>query len=510
MLESKISNRACSIITSIFFVCFSSYTMAQSVNVIFIQEIKPDRACGPRCLWALMQISKSGQLDCGIKCIYELIGKEPFTATNLKDLKNAAEQLGFSANGYKLTISKLTKTKGYAILPVGSTSGTSEYPLHFILVKRIINDYVIAVNTKTLVTQALLVSDLNEYWNGYALIITAGKGMGPLRKEPDDIEQLPKRVKMTEFDETKDFGLVDSGSIVEHTFTIITEKDKDYKAKIVQKNCACLKAKLGRDINGRHTLTMELHVGAPAWQSADAVVLLEPGGIIKRYAVGAYGSDTFEIWPKIAHIEAPDGGLVEYPVKIDYFTGSDDVVMFNRMESALPNLKCGTVESESSTKKGATTFTFNIPLILDAGKPPVRVESLSGSVDFIFDTGKGQRHIPLSLSAEVGAERFRITPEKVFLMTAKSSTSPARTKVKLEFLTEPIPANIDVKLDKHLPLELTKIRVSPDTYTIDIAVVPEKLQDASIGMNKGEVTIVPEGVPELAALTLPISLFVRE
>jgi ABC-type bacteriocin/lantibiotic exporter with double-glycine peptidase domain len=175
-----------------------------------------------------MQITKAGQPDCGIKCIYELIDKEPFSTTNLKDLKDAAEQLGFSAKGYKLTIEKLAKTKGYAILPVGSVSGTAEDPLHFILVKRIIKDYVIAVNTKTLASQALPVSNLRDYWNGYALAITAGKGMKPLRKEPDDIEQLPKRVKTPKYNEIKDFGQVDSGSVVEHTFTIITEKDKDY------------------------------------------------------------------------------------------------------------------------------------------------------------------------------------------------------------------------------------------------------------------------------------------
>jgi len=510
MLKFQTSKKGTTATLFILLTFSASYIHAQSERVISLQEIRSDKACGPRCLWALMQVTNAGQPDCGIKCIYELIGKEPFTATNLRDLKDAAEQLGFSANGYKLTVGKLAKTKGYAILPVGSASGISEDPLHFILVKRIIQDYVIAVNTKTLISQALPVSDLSEYWNGYALIITAGKGMGALRKEHDDIEQLPKSVKKTKYDEIKDFGQVDSGSVVEHTFTLITEKDKGYKAKIVQKNCACLEAKLGKDIEGRHTLTMELHVDDPAWQQAHAVVLLEPGGIIKRYAMRVYGTDSFEIWPQIAHIEAPDGGLVEYPVKIDYFTGSDDVVKFDRMESNLPNLKCGRVKSESSTKKGATTFTFNIPLIFDAGKPRVRVESLRGSVDFILDTGKGQRHIPMFLTAELGADRFRITPEKVFLMTAKSSTLPIQTKVKLEFLTKLIPANISLKLDKHLPLELTPACLSPGTYTIDITIVPEKLQDASIGMNKGEVTIVPEGVPDPAELTLPISLFVRE
>lgn len=265
MIESKQSRGACVFITSIFFVYLSSYALAESINVISLKGIRSDRACGPRCLWALMQITKAGPSNCGIKYIYDLIGKEPFNATNLNDLKNAAAQLGFSARGYKLTVGKLAKIKGYAILPVGTASGTVEDPLHFILVKRIIKDYAIVLNTETLLSQALPISNLLKYWNGYALIISAGKGMELLRKEPDDIQHLTKRVKTTKYDEIKDFGQVDNGSVVEHTFTILTEKDKDYKAKIVQKNCACLKAKLGKNIKGRNTLTLELHVDQPTW-----------------------------------------------------------------------------------------------------------------------------------------------------------------------------------------------------------------------------------------------------
>lgn len=512
MIESKQSRGNCVFITSILLMCFSPYTLAQSVNIISPQEMRPDKACGPRCLWALMQITSEEQSDCGIKCIYELTGKEPFSATSLNDLKKAANQLGFLAKGYKLTIGKLAKKKGYAILPVGRTSGTFEDPLHFVLVKRIIKDYAILVNTKTLVSQAMPVGDLCDNWNGYALVITAGEGMRPLRKEPDadDIKQLPKKVKTSKYDEIKDFGLVDSGSVVEHTFTILTEKDEDYQAKIVQKNCACLEAKLGRGIKGRNTLTLELHVDDPAWQQAHAVVLLEPGGIIKRYAIRAYGTDTFNIHPVRAHIEAPQGGLIKYPVKISYFTGSDDIVKFNRMTSTLQNLSCGTVTSESYTKKKAIKFTFDIPLLFDAGKPPRNVKTISGGIDFIFDTGKGQRHIPLSLTAKVGTDRFRFTPKKVFLMCAKSGPLPKPKRIKIEFLTAPIPANIALTLDTHLPLELTTTCVSPGVYTIDITVVPERLKDVRFGLNKGKVTIVPEGVPWPAALTLPISLFVRE
>ncbi len=509
MLKLHISKRTCGIVVHIFLLIYSSYTFAQFENIISVQEIRPDKACGPRCLWALMQITKEGKSDYGIKNIYKLIGKEPFSITNMKDLHDAAEQLGFSAKGYKLTIDRLAKNDGYAILPIGSATGTAEDPLHFILIKRIIKDYVIVVNTKNLNSQALLISDLTDYWNGYALIITTGKGMKLLRKEPDDIKQLPKKIKTAKYDQIKDFGQVESGSIVEHTFTISNDKGKDSKVKIVQKNCTCLKAKLGKDIEGRHTLTMELHVDSPAWQQAHAIVLLEPGGVIKRYAVKAYGTDTFQIWPYIAHIEAPDGGLIEYPVKINYYTGSDDIVKFDRMESSIANLKCGPVKSGNSTKEGATTFTFEIPLLFNAGEPS-RVENINGGVDFILDTGKGQRHIPLELTAKVGTEKFKLIPEKVFLMPSKSNGSLIQKKVKLDFLTEAVPKNITVRSDSSVPYKVTTRKESEKSFMICISPVKEKLQNLSSGMHKSELVIVPEGVSELNPIKLPVSMFVRE
>ena len=59
----------------------------------------------------LMQIAKAGKCDCGVRCIHEFIGKEAFSATSLKNLKDAADKLGFSARGYKPTISKLVTSR---------------------------------------------------------------------------------------------------------------------------------------------------------------------------------------------------------------------------------------------------------------------------------------------------------------------------------------------------------------------------------------------------------------
>ncbi len=492
----------------IFLFHISSY--AQYENIITLGEMKPDKACGPRCLWALMQITEAGQPDCGIKYIYEIIDKEPFSVTSLKDLKDAAEHLGFSAKGYKLTFNKLAKIDGYAILPVGNSAGTQEDPLHFVLMKRVIDDYVIIVDTKTTLSKALPMFEFIEYWDGNALVITAGKGMEPLLKEPDDMDQLSKYIKTQKYDQIKDFGQVDNGSIVEHTFTIFTEKNEDYTAKIVQKNCACLKAKLGNDIKGRNTLTMELHVDQPAWQQAHAIILLEPGGIIKRYAVRAYGKDTFEIWPPIAHIEAPEGGLIEYPVRIDYFTGPGDVVRFDRMLSDLPNLRAGQVKSSNINENGATTFKFDITLLFDTGEQLSKIKSILGNVDFVLDTGQGQRHITMQFTARIGKEKFRMTPEKVFLMPSKSNESTIQKKIKLEFISDQVPKNITINSDASALYEVTTTREDEKSFMIIVSSDKEKLQDVSLGMHKGELIIVPEGVSELNPIKLPVSIFVRE
>jgi ABC-type bacteriocin/lantibiotic exporter with double-glycine peptidase domain len=159
--------------------CFASCENNQSAKVVSSEQIKGDLSCGPECLVAFMKLTGAGRPDCDIECIYKLIGKEPFSDTTLKDLKDAAQKLGLSANGYKLAVDELTKINGYAILPVGSAAGTADDPLHFILVKQVVKDDVTIINTRTLQTQTVEVSDLQNAWKGYALVISQGNGLNP-------------------------------------------------------------------------------------------------------------------------------------------------------------------------------------------------------------------------------------------------------------------------------------------------------------------------------------------
>ncbi len=62
MLRLQIFKTVSILTTLALLIFFSSYTLAQSENVISLKQIRFDKACGPRCLWALMQIALEGLL----------------------------------------------------------------------------------------------------------------------------------------------------------------------------------------------------------------------------------------------------------------------------------------------------------------------------------------------------------------------------------------------------------------------------------------------------------------
>jgi len=166
-------------------ICLASCTNnRQSKSIVSLNQIELDQACGPRCLWAFMQITGTGDPHCDINCIYGLIDKKPYSATSLKDLKDAAHKLGLSATGYQLGVNDLVEMPSYAILPIGAASGTPNDPLHFILVKKATKDNVIIVNNRTLESQIIRVSSLQGSWRGYALVISAEKEMESSSKKP--------------------------------------------------------------------------------------------------------------------------------------------------------------------------------------------------------------------------------------------------------------------------------------------------------------------------------------
>lgn len=123
-----VSSTPVALLRWILLLCLVSCTATKSTNDISSNRFKASQACGPRCLSAFMRLTGVGKPACDVECIYHLIGKTPFRVTTLKDLKDAAQKLGFSAVGYRLTPTQLQNLNEYAILAVGLTRGTWAIP----------------------------------------------------------------------------------------------------------------------------------------------------------------------------------------------------------------------------------------------------------------------------------------------------------------------------------------------------------------------------------------------
>ena len=335
--------------------------LAQEPNNIPPQWLKPDAACGPRCLSALMQITKKAKSKRGIDYIYKLIGKKPLTPTTLKDLKVAAEKLGFSAIGYKLTFEQLRNFKTYAILPVGRTTGTPTDPFHFILLKEVKGDFATYVNTQNLQLVDISLSDLQKMWNGYVLLLSTNKNLTLFNKHKSKTDSKSQHEQQN-FDGINDFKIVDSGSKLEHTFSILNETKKRCNLRILSKSCSCLSPELANsklEPGEKTSLKLNLSVDKPGWSIATVAIALEPAGIVKRYAVKAYGKDSFNITPPIGYIEVPDKTPVKYPVKITYYTDSNDPITFDHMETDLSGLSTGNVAARE-VKSGLPPFLVHV------------------------------------------------------------------------------------------------------------------------------------------------------
>ncbi len=123
---------------------------------------RDDSSCGLRCLTAYGEIK--GRKGHRIKNI------EADKSVSMLELKNAALQLGYSAEGCLLDVNELDGLETYAILPVGMSDGTKSNPLHFVLV-RFTNGKVFSIDYQTLQETPLKFSSLKRIWRGHALLL---------------------------------------------------------------------------------------------------------------------------------------------------------------------------------------------------------------------------------------------------------------------------------------------------------------------------------------------------
>lgn len=384
-------------------VVFAAAVIVIIVNAIYAQDamiagvIKPDNACGPRCLSAIMQVTGWGQPTCGVECIYRSLGKTLNSPTNLKELRDLARTFGFSAEVYKWKVSDLRTADGYVILPVGSAEGTEANPLHFILVVGCNDNYITVADGRTLATHDVPRAFLESRWSGYALRIAPGKGMGTPKGEFGPAKR--PSTQEAGYDYVEDFGKVNPGAILKHTFIVANSKDIKGQVRIIRKSCTCLSASTTISTDGSILLNMELHVSNAGQQQAAVAIKLGDDGPIKRYALRASAYDSFVLDPAHPHIEAPASGKVEYNIKAEYYSDSDEAISFDHLEVASKGWSVKVVHAiDRNLNPG--TFAFDVVLVYDVETGQSQSAWIKDTLYLVFKTKKGPRVVPVTISID--------------------------------------------------------------------------------------------------------------
>ncbi|MBI9019425.1 MAG: hypothetical protein JEZ07_19425 [Phycisphaerae bacterium] len=509
-VNQKIKNFLFGILLFLSFSYMSYHCFAVEIS---LKQLTPDNSCGPQCLRGLMNITGEGEPLYKTDDIYRLMGKPNRTPTSFADLKIAAEKLGFSAKGYKYTVDDLKKMKGYAILPV--STGDEDGLFHFILVAELRGKSVVVIDTYRLGAVELPLSELKEAWNGYALVISAGTGMAPLKKEyvmlfsdakaKDELELAEKAPNM-KIEELKNFGNVDAGSIKKHTFVVSEKNRRIDDIELAVKSCSCTKPKFGKDENGRHTIAIEQHVDEPGVQTEFLVIRTKPEGELLKYAVQAYGKNSHEIMPKIGYFSLPEGGRAECPVKIDFYTDADGKVEYEDVECDRPDIKIGSFKKTLVKDGDVKIFRFEINTTFKSGDDDT-VRKLDGKMKFKFNTNNGERIIPMEYIAMIGTEKIKLSPKSVFMIIPEASEKD-------------IQKDVDVKLDKtllsdtfsidhsNLPFDVKVKNVSGEK-TISIIVSKENISNIPKGLNKYEIKVSSGNDGDHTTALLPVNIFIK-
>jgi predicted double-glycine peptidase len=473
---------------------------------------RKDQCCGPCCLSAFTRLTNDEERAYAtIQVIYDLIGKDVNVPTSLYDLKSAAQKLGLRAEGFQCTLDDLRRMNGYAIVPIGPAKGTVTEPFHFILVRGVQEQEVLVVDPRTLQTRPVRGADLEDVWNGVALVLsTGGSRFFSPKRAPEPKRMLASSPEADE--QTRDFGLVDAGSALKHSFPIRNETRDPVTLRIVSKSCSCVFAEMGSTtlLPGQETtLSLQLHVDKPGLSAARVVVEQRPGAVIRRYAIKAYGKDSFLTVPPIGYMEVLASDAPDYPVRIIYYADPNDSVTFSRMESDIQGLGIARIVPERIDEGTYAVFQFDLLLHLNTGDPRDEAHRVEGRVHFLLESLKGERSIPFDLIAGIGQRRFQLTPERLFLIVSRRAGSFSG-RIGLKFLADPYPTSIKVEADETLPVVVSVQQASSDTFTITVSAQGNRLAHAANGMNEGRLRIASDLATHLPPIIVPVSIFVRE
>jgi hypothetical protein len=454
-----------------------------------------------------MRLTSAGKPDSTLEELYKLIGKPAFSETTLKDLKYAAQALGFTAEGRRLAVKDLHSLSGYAILPVKVESQPGVTGGHFVLVKGEKGGYILVVDPRTLRTLPFPTNGIADRWSGVALVITPGRHMTPFEKVDDDIASVLTPTAAHRYDELKDFGVVDSGIKVMHSFSIPAAAGNADRPVIAAKSCSCVVGAIEPDPQGRWVLKMELDVLKPAWQEAYVVLRISPT-TLRRYGVRAYGRESYQFQPTIGYIPAPTGGVVDYAVTLRYFTDAGDTADLAGLGPESSNLNIKRANKSRQVDGAGVTFLFDLTLSYDAGAATERVTETTQVAYLILRTGRGERKIPYTLHARIGTAHQKATPEALFA-TVRDAQALVTLKTRVDFLEGPSPSEIRARMEGIPTAQAAVTRISERSYLVEVKASASTFEE-SPGLRHGELKVFSEDTPVAPLLTVPVSIFVIE
>ena len=486
-----------SVLTTV--ICIASESQVSSPGIAILQV--RDNACGPRCLWAVTQLTGVGKGD--VNDIYRIIGRPVSSAVNLMDLKNAAVKIGFAAEGRRLKPSDLVSLRGYAILPTGKAAGTEQEPLHFVLVAGATKEEVVLVDTHSLVARSIPMAELNKVWAGPALVMSKDSQGNRLFQPLAVLDGPQPRGR-----EIIDLGVLEVGSKISRTL-IVSGTDDQTEWAIVGKSCHCLEAELSRDAAGRVVLSTNLEVKQGGMQVNFIAVASERAGVRKDYQFRVFGKNAHLITPDNGYFEAHEG-RTEYPVTIRYFPGdANGPVTFAGIQTEIANLECGDPNIVETTYGDARAVTVSVPLIYTL-TDAARGKTFKEDISFKLKTGSGDRSLSFPLTIKAGEASMRVTPETLLFLCSKSSTAATQKSVRIISASKIPESGLSVTPDAPIQLEIESRLTSAGEYVVDVSIKPTSLATLPVGLYRGKLTIALAGSGASPQMLLPITIAVRE
>ena len=183
--------------------------------------------CGPLCLLKVCQIYG---IESTLVELEKLSKFHPTGGTSMRGLYEAAQKKELNPKGMHLDFKQLTERRMPAILHVHDT--------HFIVVKSIDGQNV-NIYDPVRGDDKLSRKRLEEIWSGNALLFNPGKHDKTEKKPLVDVGFVDASVQAY-FETTEhDFGLIDAGTEVEHTFVLENRGTTPLKILDIKHTCSC-------------------------------------------------------------------------------------------------------------------------------------------------------------------------------------------------------------------------------------------------------------------------------